>query len=91
MKAYKTSISHWSHDWLESSNGVTVNQKKTSIYTNSKILEKQLFAIIIKNFCRIELATYTTKNVNYFWINNMLEIIKCFYCFFASIMLIAMP
>lgn len=67
MKTYKTDLSHWSQDLLESSNGFTENQKKNIQNYNFENLRKQIFPFIIKNFCRIELATYTTKqNVNHF-------------------------
>lgn len=67
MKTYKTDLSHWSRDVLESSNGFTVNQKKNIHIYKFENLRKQFFAIIIKIFCRIELATYTNKkNVNSF-------------------------
>lgn len=61
MKTYKTDLSHWSQDLLESSNGFTENQKKNIQNYNFENLRKQIFPFIIKNFCRIELATYTTK------------------------------
>lgn len=61
MKTYKTDLSHWSQDLLESSNGFTENQKKNIQNYNFVNLRKQIFPFIIKNFCRIELATYTTK------------------------------
>lgn len=61
MKTYKTGLSHWSQDLLESSNGFTENQKKNIQNYNFENLRKQMFPFIIKNLCRIELATYTTK------------------------------
>lgn len=67
MKTYKTDLSHWSHDLLESSNGFTENQKKNIQNYNFENLREQIFSFIIKTLCRIELATYTTKqNVNHF-------------------------
>lgn len=60
MKTYKTDLSLWSHDLLESSNGFTENQKKNIQNYNFENLREQIFSFIIKNF-----MPYWISNVYY--------------------------